>query len=639
MAQSKNKLATILICLGLAITVFAVFSPVLQCDFTNYDDPDYITENPYVQRGVTAETVKWAFSSGHASLWMPLTWISHMLDIQMYGLDPMGHHFTSLIIHTANCVLMFLLVRRMTGALWASAFVAAMFGLHPLRVESVAWACERKDVLSTFFWILTATAYVRYVQAPGQRIRWLALSLIFFAAALMSKPMVVTLPFLLLLLDIWPLKRINLSKISFPTLKPILLEKLPFVALTLTSSIITLLVGRGAITSADALTFSQRVENAFVAYVRYIGKLLWPAKLAVFYPHPNQWPWWQVIASILVLLAMTAIAIRQLRVRPYLAVGWFWFLGMLIPVIGLVQAGTQSMADRFSYVPSVGLFIVITWATAEFVRNRPAVITAALTALAACCLLTSIQVSYWKNSETLFTHAIAVTQNNNVAYNNLGLYLSDNDQTEQAIALYRKAIEIEPNSCDAYSNLGNALVNTGELDAAIHEHQTALSIDPDNSVVHNNYGIALARKGQLDEAIEQFRLAVRYHISAHGNLGNAYAAQANSLLAQGNTAAAQQKFDEAIAEFNQVLTPYDSQGHNNLGNVLAQGGKPDEAIQEFRKAIEIKPENPEAHFALGFVLARQGKSAEAEAEYLLAIKQKPNYPEASQQLQALHSSK
>ncbi|MGZ4972121.1 MAG: tetratricopeptide repeat protein [Limisphaerales bacterium] len=637
MAQPKSK--TISICLGLALAVLGVFSPALKCDFTNYDDPSYITDNPHIQQGITAESLKWAFTSGHASIWHPLTWISHMLDVQIYGLNPTGHHLTNVLIHAASTALMFLVVRRMTGALWASAFIAAMFGLHPLRVESVVWACQRKDVLSTLFWILTASAYVHYVQTSARRQKWLALALLFFAFALMSKPMVVTLPFVLLLIDFWPLKRINASRVSFATLKPLLFEKLPFFALAVIASIVTVFVERAAMPSLGALTFSERVENAFIAYMRYVGKTLWPSNLELPYLTPGHWPWWQIVASITLVALITVIAFRHLRTRPFLAVGWFWFLGTLVPVIGVLQSGYQAMADRFSYVPSVGLFILITWSAVEFLRNRTALALAAAIAIAACCVLTNLQIGYWKNSRTLFRHAIEVDPRNYVAYTMLGLDLADSGQPEQAIPLYKKAIEIDPTYADAYNNLGSALVNTGDLDAAIHEYQTALNIDPNDPVAHNNYGIALAMKGQSDEAIAQFRLAVPHHASSHGNLGNAYAAQANDLLAHGNTAAAQQKFDDAVAEFTQILTAYDPQAHYNLGSVLAQRGKLDEAIQQFRTAIQIKPENPEAHFALGFVLANQGKTTEAESEYLLALKQKPNYPEATERLQALHSPK
>ncbi len=679
MVQSKSTNFTILICLGLVLAVFGVFWPVLNSDFVNYDDLGYITNNQNIHHGITAESLKWALTTGHSSNWHPLTWISHMLDIQLYGLKPMGHHLTNLLFHAANSVLMFLLLRRMTGAIWASAFVAALFALHPMRVESVAWVSERKDVLSTFFWILTVGAYARYVQTPAQRAKWFAASLIFFALALMSKPMVVTLPFILLLLDVWPLKRIDISQLSLRNVRRPVLEKIPYIVLAITSSVVTFSVQQlgGAVSSLSSLTIAQRVENMFVAYVRYVGKTLWPTNLSILYPHPGQWPWWLIIMSIVILAALTTLVIRQIRPRPYLAVGWFWFLGMLIPVIGIVQVGIQSMADRYSYVPMIGLFIAVTWAAMEFVRVRAALTTMAVIAIGSCCVLTPIQAGYWKNSETLFLHAVDVTHDNYLAYNNLGYYLSNKGEPQRAMEFYKKAIEIKPTYEDAHNNfgyclagmgryqeaieeykkalginrklteahnnLGNALSNIGEIDAAIHEYRVALEEDPAHADAHNNYGIALAMKGHLDEAIEQFQSAERYkdnYASAHSNLGNAYAAQGNNLLTQSKTAEAEAKFDQAIAEYDACLriSPEDPQAHNNLGNVFAQREKLAEAIAEYRKAIQIKNDNPEAHFNLGFALFKQGKMEEAKAEYLSALQQRPNYAEAANQLQLLRAA-
>jgi tetratricopeptide (TPR) repeat protein len=680
MAASKPKNHTALICLGLALAVFAVFSQVLTCDFVNYDDLGYITQNQNVQHGINLETLKWALTAGHSSNWHPLTWISHMLDVQIFGLKPMGHHLTNLLFHAANSVLMFLLLRRMTGAMWPSAFVAAMFALHPLRVESVAWVSERKDVLSTFFWILTVGAYTRYVQTPSQRTKWFTLSLIAYALGLMSKPMVVTLPFVLILLDIWPLRRFTISDLRFAKpFRKALLDKVPFFLLALISSVVTFIVQRqgGAVSSLTSLTVAQRIENMFVAYVLYICKTFWPTKLSILYPHPGQWPWWEIIVCLLALITVTVIAIRLFRTRPYLAVGWFWFLGMLIPVIGLVQVGIQCMADRYTYVPIVGLFIAATWAAIEFVRARGILITISAVAITTCCVMTPIQVSYWKDSEQLFLHAVAVTDKNYLAYNNLGYYLSNKGQPERAMEFYKKSLEIKPTYEDAHNNLGyclagqgkyweaieeykkalginrhlteahnnlgNALSNVNETDAAIHEYRIAIEESPTHSDAHNNLGIALAMKGQFDEAIEHFQLAVKYkdnYASAHSNLGNAYAVQGNDLLTKGNTNAAEARFDQAIAEYKECMriNPQDPQAHNNLGNVLAQRNKTDEAIAEYRKAIEIKNENPEAHFNLGFAYAKLGKRSDAETEYLIALKQKPNYTDAANQLQALRAS-
>jgi tetratricopeptide (TPR) repeat protein len=681
MAESKSKHCTLLICLGLALVVFAVFWPVSKCDFVNYDDLGYITTNQNIQHGITAESLKWALTTGHSSNWHPLTWISHMLDVQFYGLNPMGHHLTNLLFHIANAVLMFLLLRSMTKTLWPSAFIAALFALHPLRVESVAWVSERKDVLSTFFWILTVWAYVRYTQTSAQRVKWFVLALFVYALGLMSKPMVVTLPFVLLLVDVWPLRRVGVEQLrDFKRIAKLVVEKLPFVFLALASSVVTFFVQRkgGAVSSLQSLTLAERVENMFVAYARYVGKTFWPSRLSILYPHPGHWPWLVVIGCFVIVVAITVLVMQQLRARPYLAVGWFWFLGMLIPVIGLVQVGIQSMADRYSYLPIVGLFIATTWLAMEFVRVRSVLTTAAILAIGECCVVTSIQISYWRDSDALFSHAVAVTTDNYLAYNNLGYYLSNKGQTERAMENYKKALEIKPNYEDAHNNLGfclagqgkpleaieeykkalginrhlteahnnlgNALSNIGELDTAIHEYRIALEENPQHSDAHNNLGIALAMKGQVDEAIEHFKLAVKYkdnYGSAHSNLGNAYAVQGSELLTHGNTNAAQAKFDAAIAEYRECmrLNPGDPQAHNNLGNVLAQRDKLDDAIAEYHKAIDAKNENPEAHFNLGYALAKQGKRADAEAEYLIALKQKPDYRDAAAQLEVIRSGK
>jgi tetratricopeptide (TPR) repeat protein len=497
---------------------------------------------------------------------------------------------------------------------------------------------------------------------------------------LMSKPMVVTLPFVLLLLDIWPLRRFTVSDFRFtPPFRKALLDKIPFLLLALISSVVTFIVQRhgGAVSSLESLTIAQRIENTFVAYVLYISKTFWPVKLSILYPHPGQWPWWKIIVCLLVLIAVTVLVLRQLRPRPYLAVGWFWFLGMLIPVIGLVQVGIQCMADRYSYVPMVGLFIAATWAAIEFVRVRNVLITASVIAIAACCVLTPIQVSYWKDSEQLFLHAVAVTDGNYLAYNNLGYYLSNKGQPERAMVFYKKSLEIKPNYDDAHNNLGyclaaqgkywdaieeykkalginrnlteahnnlgNALSNVNEVDAAIHEYRIAIEESPTHADAHNNLGIALAMKGQFEEAIEHFKLAVKYkdnYASAHSNLGNAYAVQGNDLLTKGNTNAAEARFDLAIAEYKECMriAPQDPQAHNNLGNVLAQRNKMDEAIAEYLKAIAIKNENPEAHFNLGFAYAKLGKRADAEAEDLTALKQKPTSTDAANQLQMLRAA-
>jgi tetratricopeptide (TPR) repeat protein len=549
----------------------------------------------------------------------------------------------------------------MTGALWRSAFVAAFFALHPLRVESVVWVSERKDVLSTLFWMLALWAYVRYAQnlqvGNSRRKIFYGLSLVFFVLGLMSKPMLVTLPFVLLLLDYWPLGRSPLGVAA------LVKEKIPFFILALASSMVTILVQRqgGALSSLTGVPVGARVGNAFISYVRYVAKIFWPARLSPLYPHPGYWPWWEVAGAVLLLAAITAWVIGRARAQPYLAVGWFWFAGMLAPTIGLVQVGIQSMADRYSYLASVGLLIMLAWGAAEGMGTRRWVLgTAAALALGACAILTARQVAYWRTSETLFLHAVKVTDHNYLAYNNLGYDLSNRGEMERAMVYFQKSLEINSNYDEAHNNLGYALAALGRnqeatneyikalslnprlteahnnlgialghlglAEAGMHEYQVALAENPRHAGAHNNLGVALAMQGRLDEAIAQFRLSVACQenfLSAHSDLGNA-------LAIKGDLQGAIREY-----EFCLKIDAKDPQVHNNLGNALAQEGKLDQAAAQYRIALHLRPENPEAHFNLGFCLAKQGRRMEAQEQYVLALRQRPNYPEARQQLEAL----
>jgi tetratricopeptide (TPR) repeat protein len=645
-----------LICVLLAVAVLAIFSGALRCDFVNYDDPTYVTSNAEAQRGLTAAGVLWAFGTGAASNWHPLTWLSHMADVQFYGLNPAGHHLTSVLLHAGNAALLFLILNAMTGALWRSAVVAALFALHPLRVESVVWVSERKDVLSTFFWMLTVWTYFKFQRSNAKS--YYAAAVACFACGLMAKPMLVTLPFVLLLLDYWPLGR----RMSWG----LLIEKVPFFILAAVSSVVTFVVQRrgGAVSPLSGLPLAARMGNALVSYVRYLAKIFWPARLSVLYPHPGHWPVWQVAGAALLLAAITACVIWRARAQPYLAVGWFWFLGMLAPTIGLVQVGIQSMADRYSYLPMVGVSIMAVWGASDLLAERTGgrwiLGTAAGVAIGACMILTPLQVRYWRDSDALFQHAIEVTKNNYLAYNNLGYFLSNRGEAAKSMLYYKSALQINPNYdeahnnlgfalaelgryqeatneyikalslnpglTEAHNNLGNSLGSLGLTDAAMHEYQVALEEDPHHADAHNNYGVALAQRGRLDEAIAHFRLAILYKdncASAHSDLGNA-------LAMKGDLAGAIQEYETCLR-----IDPKDSQAHNNLANVLAQEGRLDEAAGHYRTALELKPENPEAHFNFGWCLARQGRRAEAAEQYRAALRQRPSYPAAQQQLDAL----
>ena len=724
-----------MICLLLGMLVVAVYWPVAHYGFVDYDDGDYVTANQHVQGGVTWKNIVWAFTTGHASNWHPLTWLSHMLDWQLFGSSAGPQHLVNVVFHLVNTLLVFFVLRRITGEHWRSAFVAAIFAVHPLHVESVAWISERKDVLSAFFFLLTLGAYGLYVQSgraaeaepsgqstnrpatsndkqgvinpaasemqpyPGRALspkapprstdvplhrshaktpeaaasgtgkRFYALALVCFALGLMSKPMLVTVPFVLLLLDYWPFNRMG---ISTGTAEPLgilarrwtglVIEKLPFFALAFISSGVTYIVQQKGGAVSTVLTLPQRLANADVSYARYLAKTFWPVNLSVLYPHPGNWAAWQVLGALLVVLCVCGLAIWHARSRPYLIVGWLWFLGMLVPVIGVVQVGIQSMADRYMYVPLIGLAMAVAWGFAELVRGR-GVVVGASAVVVVCSLLAVKQVEFWKDSETLFRHAVEVTPGNYLAYNNLGYYLSNHGRPAEAMQYYLKSIEInplyedalnnmgyvlagqkrhaeaipyyeaalrvKPNHVEVNNNLGNALSELGRIPEAIEHYNIALKFKPDHADAHNNLGIALAMQGKLDEAIPHFRDAIRFrpgYASAHSNLGNALAAQ--------------QKFQDAIVEYNECLrlNPQDPQAHNNLANVLSQQGKLEPAIEHYNQALRLNPENPEAHFNLSMALLRQNKIAEARSHLVEALRLNPGYTAAQRQLALLDST-
>lgn len=544
--------------LALAFVTLALYAPLRHHDFINCDDPDYVTENATVQKGLTGAGIKWAFTTVHSSNWHPLTWISHMVDCQIFGLIPAGHHATNLLFHIANTLLLFELLRRMTGATWRSAFVAALFAWHPMHVESVAWVAERKDVLSTSFWFLTMLVYVRYAQefkVQGSKFKvyyWLAL--LCFALGLLAKPMLVTLPFVLLLMDYWPLRRIydlrprqKTVRGTFTSYEPspaleassepnalamaetagrregigrLILEKVPFFILAAGSSAVTYLAQQagGAMSNLDAVSFGYRVCNALAAYLGYVEKLLWPHNLAFFYPRPHTWPMGVVIGGGILLPAVTiAVALWGKR-RPYLAVGWFWFVGTLVPVIGLVQVGAASIADRYTYVPGIGLFIIVAWGMSDLVAGMPRrQLTLQMVGgatLAACLLIASVQLKYWHDDFTLYEHAIAVTDNNVLAYLNEANDLLLAHRTEDAIYRLKQVLALKPELPNA--NLGMALALDGQRKTkeAIPYYRTALRKKPDLPEVLNNMAWILAanpdpslRKGT--EAVEYAERACR----------------------------------------------------------------------------------------------------------------------------------
>jgi len=538
----------VFLCFVLALVTAGIYFPVHRYEFLNYDDVDYVVENAHVRGGLTLDNARWAFTTGHSGNWHPLTWLSHMADVQLFGLTPGAHHLLNVLFHIANALLLFLLLADMTRAPWPSAMVAALFAWHPLHVESVAWISERKDVLSTFFALLSLAAYARYTKSKRQR--HLLLSLVWFAAGLMSKPMLVTLPFVFILLDYWPLQR------GYSPFRRLILEKVPFFLLTALSSIVTYAVQQkgGAVATLESIPLPYRVANAFVAYARYLKKAVWPADLAIIYPISGTAPWWQIGGALALLVAISIAVLYWSRHRPWLSVGWFWFVGMLVPVIGLVQVGIQSMADRYTYFPLVGIFVMLVWSGAEIAATlrsfSSAVAIGGVAILIAALLMTSLQLRAWRDSEALFEHAISVTKNNYAAHDLLGRVLSNQGRFDAAQAHFEEVVRIFPNQPDAHFSLGVILARKAKFDEALAHYSQALEIRPDPTT-HYNFGNVLMNMGRADEAIAHFAEAVR-------------------------------------------LDPQMAEAENNWAYVLTTQGRLREAADHYAAALRIKPDLLEA---------------------------------------------
>ena len=493
-----------LLCLSLVVFTSAVYWQVGGHEFIDFDDNAYVYQNPHVREGITGSNIVWAFTSVDAANWHPITWLSHMADAQIFGMNPRGHHLTSAVIHVVSTVLLFLLLLRLSGSLGKSWFVAALFALHPLHVESVAWVAERKDVLSAFFWFLTLYCYAAYVARRGPKLYLLTLAC--FVMGLMAKPMLVTLPVVLLLLDYWPLNRYGRpeSETGRPlwpgaasALAPLLKEKIPFFACSLLSAAVTVYAQHegGALRSVELMPLGYRVGNAAIAYLRYLVKTLWPRDLAVMYPLPLTIPPWQIIGALLFLLLVSTAAVLARRRHPYLAVGWFWYLVTLVPVIGLVQVGDQAMADRYTYIPLVGLFILAAWGVPALAKDLPyrrGILTlAAAMAITASAAATWRQLGYWQDNVSLFRHALQVTSGNFLAHNRLGTALGRKGDVDAAYREFQEALAIEPNCYETHNNLGFSLAVKGNLDAAIKEYRVALALNPDYLTARANLEAAL----------------------------------------------------------------------------------------------------------------------------------------------------
>ena len=575
-ARPKNYFA--LICLVLALGTTALYWPITSHPFIIFDDEEYVTANAHVTSGLSWENFRWAFEGAHAANWHPLTWLSHQLDCTLFGLNAGGHHLVNLLFHVANTLLLFVFLRGATGAVWRSALVAALFAWHPLHVESVAWASERKDVLSTFFWLLTLMAYVRYARNRN----WFVYSaaLIFFALGLMSKPMVVTLPFVLLLLDFWPLRRITNWEFQIsnpetsegapaPSLQSstysLLLEKIPFFLLAIGGCAATLLAqsGGGAISQTP---LTERFANAALAYARYVAKTFWPTDLAIVYPHPRHWSLVLALGATALLAVWTMLCVRNWRRNPFLAFGWFWFLGTLVPTIGLIQVGAQSMADRYTYIPSIGFFIALVWGAAEFCATKPRgnviYLICAGSALIGCLLTASIQISFWRDSTGLFLHALEVTQDNYVAANTLGKAFEKTGDPKDKIrarVLYREAVRLEPRYPHGQFNLAMSLLEFGETAEALQHLKAAADLEPRDPDIQFDLGI---------------------YFTQHASWTNAAICFSNSIAIRPDFAPAQCNFAAALA---------------NLGRFA-------EAAPHYREALRLKPDFTDAKKQLNRLL-------------------------------------
>jgi tetratricopeptide (TPR) repeat protein len=646
---------TLAVCTLLAAGVWFVFGQTLHHRFVNFDDDVYVYKNPFVLHGLSLAGVRWAFTHSYASNWHPLAWISHMLDCQLFGLDPAGHHLTSILLHAAASAALFLVLHRLTGFLGRSAFVAALFAIHPLHVESVAWVAERKDVLSGLFFVLTLGAYERFARSPFSLARY-ALVLLLAALGLLAKPMLVTLPLILLLLDYWPLQRFSTA-----SPKRLLIEKLPILLIAAGAAAVTIFVQHDA---KSHLPLPIRLENATLSAALYLGQLFYPARLAAFYPFPETGlPAWQVAGSALLLAAISLAAWAMRKRHPWFLFGWLWYLVMLAPVIGILQVGSQAHADRYTYLPHTGLYVIVAWGAAELARALPSptrsIALGSLAAIALGILTFSArqQASYWQDSTTLWTHTLAVASDSVTARINLGNADLENGKLGDAMDQFRAALRISPDNPDANVSYGYILTQKGRAAEALPHFLNALAVAPDHPLAHNDLGIVLAQQGNLDEAISHFRTALQLkpvYPEASYNLGNALSQKGasgeaisqyqealradpacadaaynmgNALSAKGDAAAAMAAYREALG----IRPAYVNAGYN-LAMLLMQRGAIADAIAQFQQVLQWKPDFPEAHYNLATALFHQGARRDAIAHLQQALQLKPDYADAANDL-------
>jgi protein O-mannosyl-transferase len=611
-------------CLGLAAITFAVFGQTAGFGFVKFDDNVYVYENATVAGGLSLKGLAWAFTHADCYLYHPLTILSLMGDYQLHGLHAGGYHFTNVVLHAASVILLFLILRQMTGALWRSVFVAAVFAIHPLRVESVAWVAERKDVLGTFFFMLTLCAYARYVRNPNSRARYLMVGAAFMLA-LLSKPTVVTLPFVLLLLDYWPLHRFEQpgpvrQPEYFGIPRRLILEKIPLLALAAGACAMTVLTAEKAIAADTDVSLPARIGNALVSYAVYLGQMVWPEGLAVYYPRPEQgYPVWTATLSFLLLALITGGVLAFGRKRRWLLTGWLWYLGVLMPMIGIVPVGEFAHADRMTYLPQIGLYLMLTWTVADLSagwRYRGAALGGlAAVILVALGICARTQTAYWRESEILWTHALACTTDNYMAHLHLGNALFQRGRLDEAIAEFQTALRIKPLFAEAHYNLGDAFLKEGRVDEAITEYQEALHVNPNYAEAHNNLGNILLQKGGGDEAILHFQKALQIkpdYAAAHLDLGIA-------LRQKG-------RMDEAIAQYQQALQikPDYAEAFYNLGNALQQMGRVSDAITQYQMALQIEPANPAILNNLAWLLATSAEASLRNGNMAVELAERAN---------------
>jgi len=631
------------VCLLIVIVTLVTYWQVIDHEFV-FDDLAYITENSRVQEGLKTENITWAFTSTDVANWHPLTWLSHLLDIQIYGMNPGGHHLTNVFFHIVNTVLLFFVLRQMTGNLWRSGFVAGLFALHPLHVESVVWVSERKDVLSTFFWMLTIICYIRYIKLPD--IYRYLLVIFFFISGLLSKPMLVTLPFVLLLLDFWPLKRLNIEnyQLSSKGFRPLIfllrssvfLEKIPLFLLSAASSVITFIVQQrfGAVTSLQLFTINARISNALVSYVSYMGKMLWPFKLACYYPHPDMPPWWKIAGACTLLVSICVFVVRYAKSHPYLIVGWLWYMGTLVPVIGLVQVGEQAMADRYTYIPLIGIFVIIAWGIPDIFKKwhykKIGLATISTITLSFLTIVSCLQIRHWRNDVTLFTHAINVTSKNSLAHYNLGIALEKEGRTSEAMANYYKALKIKPNYSDARNNLGLILAKKGETSEAIQHFSEILRLNPGYVKAHINLGKLMIEEGMTANAINHFSEVLRIDyrsVAAHNNLGVAFAHR-------GDIEAAVHYFQEALRN-----KPNYTEAKKNIKKILGPGGIVDASIREVQDKLKLNQDDAILHQRLGNLYKIKREYDKAIEEYQRALSIQTEFAQVLNSLSIVYAMK